>query len=57
MFLGAGRSLRFPLHLNPTMDSNITVKIMAILADEAGEQLLAAHEQLIKDDETSRLGE
>jgi Family of unknown function (DUF5677) len=45
------------LHLNATMDSNITVKIMAILADEAGEQLLAAHEQLIKDDETGRLGE
>lgn len=45
------------LHLNATIDSNITVRIMAILADEAGEQLLAAHEKLVKDDETCRLGE
>jgi len=45
------------LHLNATIDSNITVRIMAILADEAGEQLLAAHEKLVKDDETCRVGE
>lgn len=39
------------LLLYPTIDNTIPVKMMSILTDEVGQHLLAAHEQLIKDDE------
>jgi hypothetical protein len=42
------------LLLHPSMDNNIAVKVMSTLTDEIGEHLLAAHEQLIKDDEAFR---
>jgi hypothetical protein len=45
------------LRLYPTVDNNIAVKIMYILTKEVGKQLLAAHEQLIKDDEAQRPSE
>ena len=43
------------LPLYPTMDNNIAVRIMLILTDEVGEQMMMAHEQLEKDDKTYRV--
>jgi hypothetical protein len=53
--LGQISSLLLPL--SPSLDNNIAVRIMSMLTDEVGDHLLAAHEQLIKDDATYRLAE